>query len=211
MFTNNTTTYVRLSGSALAIGGALTAIAAVLHPNEVAHPEAIFATLWLLVHSTFMVATYLVIFGTMAIYLHQAPHGSRFNAPGFVLSVIGLALFSGFFFFETFILPGLANQPETVEILFNGSLGLGALLSGVIFTVGFVLFGIAIVQSGCLSRWGGLLLIIAAPLTGFSDLLPEAIGHNGIVLLGLVWLWLGIGLISKQRALSGTLEIAPAR
>ena len=61
----------------------------------------------------------------------------------------------------------LNNKPESIRILdyiFAGPFGTIQTLVFLLYSAGFILFGVAIWRSGVLSRWAGVLLAIHAPL-----------------------------------------------
>jgi hypothetical protein len=61
----------------------------------------------------------------------------------------------------------LNGNPESIRILdyiFAGSLGMIENMSLLVYTAGFILFGIAIWRSGVLPRWAGVLIAVHAPL-----------------------------------------------
>jgi membrane protein implicated in regulation of membrane protease activity len=91
--------------------------------------------------------------------------------------------------------------------IFNGSPGemnlgaFGALydLSGVLLILGGLLFGVATLRAGILSRWAAGLLAVAAVLTPAAALLP--LEHRSIVAVpvGIALAWLGYALWSERR------------
>ena len=60
--------------------------------------------------------------------------------------------------------------------------------------MGFILFGIATMRAGVLTRWGALLLIISAPLFGAGLFVPVFVRTIGAVLYAVGFAWLGYTL-----------------
>lgn len=190
--------WLRQSGLVLLISGLLTALGALLHPDEGAHPEHIVSTLWIVVHSGFMVATILMLFGLFGLHGKQAAATGFWGRLGFVLTFIGTILFICVFFFETLVMPTLTAYEGALDSLFNGPMGLVLLLTAIIFSIGTIVLGITTYRAAILSPWAGLLLVVAGPLTGFAGLLPYLVSMAGIFLLGLTLTWLGFDLWRDQ-------------
>jgi hypothetical protein len=210
MSTLFSTRFIRWSGLALMAAGLLTAIGAVVHPDEVAHPEAINGALWLLVHSGMMLATILMLLGFTALYAKQAAQSGRWGAIGYSLSMVGTALFVGFFYFENLVMPALGAAPVLLNDIFNGPLGLMLLVTGIIFGLGTLLLGINTWRSASLPRWAGLLLMVGGPLTGFSGILPHWLSMAGIILLGVSLIWLGLAMWNEEPQRVAALQQAMA-
>jgi hypothetical protein len=116
-----------------------------------------------------------------------------------------------FIFAEAFILPPLATAaPQFVEGILavvsgqpaEGNLGaLPALfaLAGIPYMLGGLLFGIATIRAGILSRWAAGLLAVASILTPLAALLPHATQRLAGIPVGLAIAWLGYSLWSERR------------
>jgi hypothetical protein len=132
---------------------------------------------------------------------------------GYLLFSLFWALTMAFQFIEAFISPVLATEaPKFVE----GFLGIvtGAsskinlralpavyLLTGLLYLLGGLLFGIATFRAGILPRWAtGLLAFgIVLPILG-SSLVPHPFDRIFAVPVGLALVWLGYALWSERRA-----------
>jgi hypothetical protein len=66
--------------------------------------------------------------------------------------------------------------------------------------LGGLLFGIATIRAGILSRWAAGLLAVASILTPLAALLPHATQRLAGIPVGLALAWLGYALWSERRA-----------
>jgi hypothetical protein len=207
---------IRWCGGALLLAGAILGVSTLLHPNEVADPEAVLSSAWVIVHTAYVPGFVLVLFGLTGLYARLAERGGRLGLAGFVLSFIGGALFLVVVVTEAAIVPAIAASDAGPTLLdpagplFGGELGLIFLAGQVAFSVGVILFGISIVRADVLPRPAGLLLL-GAPLAAFWPPLPQLVGVAGGVQLGLGYAWLGYAVwsgASAARRESG--ESAPA-
>jgi hypothetical protein len=118
------------------------------------------------------------------------------------LSVVGTTLVCGVVLVE---IAG-ASGAEVDAVLGAGLPGALALLGGLAFLIGLILFGVATMRAGVFSRWAGLLLIVgdvvfgAASFAGAAATIFEIIGAL-ITCLALVWL--GLSLLSNSGASAG--------
>jgi hypothetical protein len=118
----------------------------------------------------------------------------------------------GFTFTEVLVLPLLATAAPTFVAgwmgMLNGSAGtmnLGALstvwpLTAPVYMLGGLLFGIATIRAGILSRWAAGLLAAGTVLAPVAALLPLELQPKMAVPVGLALAWLGYALWSERRA-----------
>ena len=108
-----------------------------------------------------------------------------------VSSVAGSALILTIFGMSTFASPAighsyLAGQHQAVEInqaILGTPLIVTALLGGLLYTVGTILFGVAIWRSGTLPRWAGVLYAPTGFLISVAGLMVGQAQTLGTVLL----------------------------
>lgn len=213
MSTALSTNLIRNSGITLMIAGALTVIGALLHPNEVAHPEVVVTTQWLIAHSCFLIATTLSLFGLTAHYLQHAEQTGIVGRIGYVLAFVSTVIFTAIFAIESFIMPVVAANPAgaaLLDVAFNGLFGLIVLTTGIAFSVGYIVIGLFALRFSSAARWGTLLLIVGGPLAGFAGILPYGVSMGGIVVLGLGFLWLGWRLQAQPQAELRKFQLATA-
>jgi hypothetical protein len=123
-----------------------------------------------------------------------------------------LILLPGFTFFEALILPLLAIDAPTFAgdflATFTGAsvkTNLGILptvwsLLGALYLVGPLLFGVATLRAGILSRWAAGLFGFGALSSVAFALLPPALEPLATVPMGLGFAWLGASLWSERSA-----------
>ena len=177
---------IRWSGL-LALGaGASFILSTLLHPSS---PQS---AAWVPVHLLFfagLVATLLALVGIMAYQLQRA---GRLGVAGFFTAFVGTAMM----------------LMEGREHLFSPDFGVGTprgllelIAASVVFSIGYVLLGVAIARGGILPRGAGVLLAVGGPIYAFSP--PIGIRIVDIVsstLLGLGLLWAGYALSLGREA-----------
>src|SRR5215217_6887462 len=142
-----------------------------------------------------LTAHVVLIFALVALYAAQAEQSGLLGSLGMVLSVVGTTLVSGVVLVE---IAG-ASGAEVDAVLGAGLPGALALLGGLAFLIGLILFGVATMRAGVFPRWAGLLLIVgdvvfgAASFAGAAATIFEIIGA---LITCLALLWLGLSLLS---------------
>src|SRR3712207_581900 len=140
-----------------------------------------------------LTAHVVLVFALVALYAVQAEQSDLLGILGMVLSVVGTTLVSGVVLVE---IAG-ASGAEVDAVLGGGLPGALALLGGLAFLVGLILFGAATMRAGVLPRRAGLLLIVgdvvfgAGSFAGVAATIFEVIGAL-ITCAALVWLGLSL-------------------
>ncbi|MEZ4869495.1 MAG: hypothetical protein R3C14_49685 [Caldilineaceae bacterium] len=203
---------MRLAGLSALVAGLCFIIVGLFHPLNI--PSSVTTAAWTNVHLVAIVMSIFGLFGLAGLYARQAEKFGWFGLAGFVLFSVWLALMVGFFFIETFVLPSMTIAlPAFVEGflgMFSGSasaIDLGLLptfwtLSGPLFIVGPLLFGIATFRAGLLPRWAGGLLAVGAVLIPVAALLPPEHEPKVMIPVGLALAWLGYAVFAERRAQS---------
>lgn len=198
----SSTTLVRVSGLALLLAGILLAVAILFHPSD-ADPQALMRPAWVPVHTALTIAAILGLFGLMGLYNRLRERSGWLGLIGFVLLFSGTALFVAGLSIEAFVLPALASSAAGQKLLdpagplFGGPLNVVLLLTSGIFSLGCLLFCVAILRSEISLRWVGLLLL-AGILLALWPPLPQLVGTIGGVLLGLGYIWFGYILLARS-------------
>jgi hypothetical protein len=115
----------------------------------------------------------------------------------------GTVLFVAVLGIEAFVFPALASSAAGQTLLdpagplFGGPLNVFLLLTSGIFSLGCLLFCVAILRSGSDGRWMGLLLL-GGILLAFWPPLPDLVGIIGGVSLGLGFIWFGYILLARS-------------
>jgi hypothetical protein len=129
-----------------------------------------------------------------ALYVRQRQASGVLGFIGYIINTFGLALVVGLVFAQVFVLSAL--DAALVGELFAGTTGLAALVSLVIFTLGVVLFGIAIIRANVFPKWAAVLYIVGFLPVAVSPFIPGIIVSIGEVVASIGIIWLGYGLWS---------------
>src|SRR5438132_8223560 len=168
---------LRGAGLSAMMAGIIFAIVGLIHPPQIV--SSVTTSTWTIVHLLTIAMSFFGLLGIAGIYARQVKVAGWFGLAGFLLLSLWLVLVPGFTFFEALILPLLAvdapNVAEGFLGIFTGSAGatsFGTLttvwtLMGAMYILGALLFGIATLRAGILSRW-------AAGLFGFGALFSPA-------------------------------------
>ena len=116
-----------------------------------------------------------------------------------VLSVVGTTLVSGVVLVE---IAG-ASGTEVDAVLGAGLPRALALLGGLAFLIGLILFGAATMRAGVFLRWAGLLLIVGDVvfgLGGFAGSAATIFEIIGALIICAAFVWLGLSLLSGSGA-----------
>jgi hypothetical protein len=199
---------IRWAGLAALVAGIIFAGIQPIHPPDVL--SSVTTGEWAIICSLKTVMCLLFLAGITGIYARQVNEAGWLGLAGFLLFSLNWALLAPYGFAEAFILPLLATEaPTFVESflgMFNGQPGeldLGLLatiyaVSGIMYMLGGLLFGIATLRAGILPRWPAGLLAVAAVLTPAAALLPHAIQRLAAIPVGLALAWLGYALWSER-------------
>ncbi len=202
-------TLMRLAGFSALIAGVCYVVVGVFHPANV--PASVTSTRWEIVHLFACVMCLFGVIGMAGLYARQALKTGWLGLVGYVLLTVWFVLVMGFSFVEAFILPHVASaSPGLVQAwmgMFNGPSGqfdLGALptlwtLSGPVYILGGLFFGIATFRAGILPRWAGALLALSTLLAPVAALLPNASQPKTAIPMGIALAWLGYALWSEPR------------
>lgn len=211
---NNTTTnaapLMRLAGVSAMLTGVCFIIMGLFHPLNV--HTAVTTDTWVNVHIFATALGFFGLFGMTGLYARQAAQSGWLGLIGFLLFSAWLTLVSGFSFVEAFILPHLATEaPAFVDAflgMFSGvpsEVDLGILptlwnLSGPMYIVGPLLFGIATFRARVLPRWAGASLALGALLIPVGGMVPpEFQPEVALIPVGLAVAWLGYALFAERR------------
>ena len=201
---------IRWAGLSAIVGGLFYVAVGFFHPLNI--PESVTTTQWIVVHILASAMTYFGFLGITGIYARQIEESGRLGLAGYLLLSLWLVLVGGFTFAETFILPLLATAaPKFVAGflgMFTGTvseMGLGALptlwlISGPLYILGGLLFGIATFRAGILPRGAGVLLAVGTALGPIAAFLPQELQTLVAVPVGLALVWLGYALWSERHA-----------
>src|ERR671933_940070 len=213
----------RWAGLSAMVAGIMYVIVGLLHPfvSHFGGLSSVTTDVWVLTHSLTIGVSFFGLLGIGGIYARQVEQVGWLGLAGFLLFSLWLVLVPGFTFFEAFILPLLAVDAPTVAEsflgIFTGSARgtkFGTLatiwtLMGPMYILGALLFGIATLRAGILSRWAAGLFGFGAVSSLAFALVPPALEPLATVPVGLGLAWLGYALWSKRRGRAA--QTVPAR
>jgi hypothetical protein len=201
---------IRWAGLAAMAAGIIFAAIQPIHPPDVL--ASVTTGAWAIITPVKTAMCLLFLLGLAGLYGRQADKAGWMGLGGFLLFSLSWALNLAFIFAEAFILPRLATTaPAFVEGflgIFNGrptGLDLGALaalygLTGILYMLGGLLFGIATFRAGILPRWAAGLLAVTAVVTPAAALLPHEFQRLAGMPVGFALAWLGYALWAERRA-----------
>ena len=194
-------TMMRWSGLACIVGGFCLAGFVLVHPwDQLLGAEIARTARWQIAHTLHFVGALFALLGLLGIFARQREQLGPLGIVGFIFSFIGNAMFLGTGMITAFIWPMLAlDAPAIVEPggpIFGWPHSLVAFaLTAVTLSIGYVLFGIAMLRVGIFPRWSILMLVTGAIL---GMLPPHPMGALpwwglvfGGVLYGAALVWLG--------------------
>ncbi len=152
--------------------------------------------------SLVLTAHVVLVFGLVALYAAQVEQSGLLGALGMVLGVVGTTLVSGVVLVE---IAG-ASGAEVENVLGAGLPGALALLGGLAFLIGLILFGAATMRAGVFPRWAAILLIVGDVVFGLGSFAGSAANVFEIVgasITCVALLWLGLSLLSGGTASAG--------
>jgi hypothetical protein len=204
---------IRWAGlSAMGAGILFIAIQAI-HPLDVL--SSVSTARWAIVHYLGIAMAFFGLLGLVGLYARQVEEAGWLGLAGYLLFSLFWALTTAFQFVEAFISPVLPTEaPKFVEGFLGiitgvpSEVNLGSLpavyaLTGVLYMLGGLLFGIATFRAGILPRWGGGLLAfgIVLPILG-SSLVPHPFDRIFAVPVGLSLAWLGYALWCERQEIA---------
>jgi hypothetical protein len=170
-------------------------------PFDAPYAETAASSIFLWRQSLAMLATVLLLLGSIGLYLHSVDQIGRFGAIAFMLTFIGCALVLANEWCTVFFVRSLALKAPEVLTELDAAEGpslydIGALIALITFTIGWIIFSLSMLIGGVYSRCGPILVIagfILIPILGAA--LPGVWGAiAGQGLLGSGWIVLGYEL-----------------
>lgn len=150
---------------------------------------------FMVVSAAYFVAFPLLLIALVALYWRQAGQAGLFGAVAFCTALVGTVALAGDMWFDAFAVPWLVQvAPAVVSADRTGSLLLtGWLVSVVVFSLGWIMFGLASFRSRIFPRALSLAVAIGG-LVGF-----KAASAPWGVALGLAVAALGLWLVRQDR------------
>lgn len=181
----STVALLRQTGLLAMAAGASTFVAPILHPEDPRNPA------WVPVHLLSFATLIVVLLVLVGVFVRQLPRTGRLGLVGFLAAFAGTSMM---------LLEGR-------EHLFSPDFGQGTpvglwqlIATSLVFSVGYILLGVAIFRAGLLPRGAGVLLAVGGPIVAFSPpigiMAVLVVGHT---LFGAGLAWLGYALWSEPR------------
>jgi hypothetical protein len=141
---------------------------------------------WFVLNVAALVMALLLPLVLVALYAVQAEAVGKVGLTGFLSAFFGSLLYSGLQFDESFVWPVLAEEAPSLLALqgpmfSNLNFASAYLAMGVMFILGWIVFGVATYRAGVLSRSGGALLAIGMPVFGAGTMVPVVVRGLGSV------------------------------
>src|SRR5919202_3216148 len=179
----NARNLIRWAGLAALVAGICFVALGLLHPPEIL--SSVTTSRWAITHAVAVALSVFGLLGVTGLYARQMEAAGWLGLAGYLLWSLWLVLFLPFNFVEAFILPLLATAAPTLaegflgvitrstsEASFGALAGLWA-LSDILFLLGGLVFGIATLRAGILSRWAAGVFTVGVGLAPLAALLPH--------------------------------------
>lgn len=166
---------------------------------------------WVIRGSAKAVMGALALAGITGIYLRQVGQMRVLGLVGFVMFAAGYLLLFATEVVAALVLPALTETAPTfvnaVVVAANGGAATGDIghlkilfnLTGILYILGGLIFGIALFRARVLARWAGMLLALSTLAAAALAVLPESFNRPVAVPEGVALIALGISLWRDQR------------
>jgi hypothetical protein len=200
---------IRWAGLSAMVAGIFYVVVGIFHQPNIL--SSVTTTQWAIVHALATAMCFFFLLGITGLYVRQVEEAGWLGLAGFLLYSLNWLLTAPFTFVETFILPQLATEAPTLAEDFlgvftssTGETNFGVLanlwtLTGSLYILGGLLFGIATFRTGILPRWAAGLLAIGSVLAPMAALLPPEHEPKVAVPVGVALGCLGYALWSERR------------
>jgi hypothetical protein len=154
---------------------------------------------WGFVNVLGVIGSVTALIGLVGVYFKEYAALGTLGGIGFFTAFIGTILLTGPLLWDTVIWPILANHDSSI-LDFQGPIYSSRTFvpffvgSGIVYSFGYILFGIALSRSGVFPFWAGVMISVGAPLFGLGSMFgklqvyPRTIG---ITLFGIALIWIG--------------------
>jgi hypothetical protein len=152
-----------------------------------------------------LLAMFALLLALTGLYLRQAGAAGRLGMIGYLVAALGTLLVAGDWWFESFIMPRIADvAPEVMTGAITGSMVVGAAATFGLFAAGWIVFGVATFRANVYPRPAAALLIIGGAVgilalsTPYQVPLAVAVG------------WIGYSLTRSRPAQETAPALQPA-
>lgn len=187
---------IRLSGFAAVGAGVLFVLAELLYLvvglEETISVESASSGSFLFQGLVFLLAGILLLGGLVGFYASRSEDMGTLGLVGFLVAFIGSALAVGAYWDGTFVPPALAQEaPELLGTVPPPIILFANTVSFALLTLGWLLFGLAVLRARVYPRVVAVLLMVGAVLAFFP--LPFS-----TVVFGLAVAWMGFALLTGR-------------
>jgi hypothetical protein len=159
---------------------------------------------WTWINTLGVLGALFALLGQAGILAAQSPGFGWLSLTGFFIASGGTVLLIGTMLWETILWPILVNHDARL-LDFQGPIYTSRtflpffIFAGLIYSLGYILVGVGIMQASTLPWYGGLLLAIGAPAFGLGSMFGKYQVYPrtlGVTLLSIGLIWLGLGMIA---------------
>jgi hypothetical protein len=205
----SSTTFYRLSGLVLLVGGPIglveTLLGAVLYPGHQQTAQQILSFPWMLVASLYLAGFLLMALGLPGMYRRQAARTGGWGLVGFILILVGVLLGGVLVgLFQVAMPYQVQSDPKAAgSQLPMAAFVLFVLIPVFLIAVGAILLGVASLRARVFPRGAGVLLLVAGIIALVSLVVPSAIENildplwNGVFFLAFGWF--GYALVAQGK------------
>jgi len=158
---------------------------------------------WLLVNGLGVIGFVLVLVGILGIFFKQFNELTELGMFAFLITIVGVVLYNAGMYYETFIWPILAVSDPNLVTLSTGPIYsnpiffMMQILSGSIFSIGFIIFGYSTYKTNTFSKWA-ILLLVTGVFLFIPGFFPYIVRTVGIVVYTVGLIWVGYMLIKQE-------------
>jgi hypothetical protein len=158
---------------------------------------------WSVLNGMALLMTVLTPLALTCLYSRQIKDSGWLGLIGYVMAFTGSVLFASVQFDEAFLWQIFAKEAPalldlTGPMFTNPSFSTVYLAMGVLYILGFILFGIATLRGGVFPRAAALMLIVGVPLYASGVFLPQLLRTAGAILAGVSFVWMGLSMWSQS-------------
>jgi hypothetical protein len=217
--TTTTKRLIAIAGPCAAVAGAIYAGVQINHPPaDVAHIVTAEMTIRMTAKVVFSI---LALVGLAGMFLRHRSRFGRLGRAGYTVVSVGFRAILVQECFVGYYLPTIAHsRPVYVQHVLNGAMGHGAtsgigslqvlfLICGMGYSIGGLLFGIAMFRAGVLSRVASALFAYGTVSALALSVLPESFDRPFAVPVGIALIGLGISLWRNEHRQAGTVAAPP--
>ena len=158
---------------------------------------------WVWINALGVIGATAGLMGQAGIFVFQMEHATWVGSAGFYIAILGTTLLIGTMLWETILWPILVKHQESL-LDFQGPIYTSKvflpffIVAGLIYSLGYILVGIGIVQAAMLPATAGILIAIGAPTFGLGAMFGKYQVYPrtaGIIMMSIGLVWIGLGML----------------